>query len=129
HGNYKGDSFIDNTSYGVWYLSILIGRSIVGIRAGDIARLVHLLEKDFNIDSVYGLARETMSSAMLYAAAFNSRIKRLCLIRPLSSYRSLVTNRYYDPRFIYGATAGALETYDLPDLAASLVPRKLLIVG
>lgn len=129
HGNYKGDSFIDNTSYGVWYLSILIGRSIVGIRAGDVVRLVHLLERNHNIDEVSGLARGVSGTTMLYAAAFDPHIKRVCLIKPLSSYRSMVMNRFYDPRFIYGAVAGALKDYDLPDLAASLAPRKLMMIG
>ena len=38
-------------------------------------------------------------------------------------------NRFYNPSFIYGTVAGALKTYDLPDLAASLAPRKLIMAG
>ncbi len=129
NSNYKGDSYIDNTSYGIWYLSVLTGRSIVGIQAGDIIRLVLWLEKDKRLTEVYGLARGTMGSAMLYAAAFDPRIKRVALIDPLSSYRSIVMNRFYSPRFVFSGVAGALRLYDLPDLASGLAPRRLMIAG
>jgi hypothetical protein len=38
-------------------------------------------------------------------------------------------NRFYDPKFIPGTVPGALKAYDLPDLAAILAPRKLMIAG
>ncbi|MCO5236987.1 MAG: acetylxylan esterase [Chitinophagaceae bacterium] len=126
--SYKGDSFISNTSYGVWYLSVLTGRSIAGIRAGDVIRLVNWLEKDRGVQEVWGLARGPMTSVMLYAAAFDQRIKKIGLITPLASYRSLVMNRSYDPGFVFSGVAGALQSYDLPDLAAGIAPRKLMII-
>ena len=129
HSNYNGDSFINSKSYSVWYLSILIGRSIVGIRAVDVVRLVNMLRKDQQIKEVYGMARKTMCAPLLYAAAFDKGIKRICLIDPLSSYRSFVMNRFYDPHFLYSTVAGALKVYDLPDLEASLAPRKLMMIN
>jgi len=38
-------------------------------------------------------------------------------------------NRFYDPGFIHSLVPGALSAYNLPDLAGSLAPGKLLIVG
>jgi hypothetical protein len=38
-------------------------------------------------------------------------------------------NRFYDPKFIHSTVPGALKAYDLPDLAAILAPRKLMIAG
>ncbi len=128
-GEYKGDSFINNTSYGVWYLSILTGRSIVGVRAGDVVRLARLLKRTHQVSEVYGLARAGMTSVLLYAAAFDTAISRVLLLGPYSSYRSVVMNRFYDPSFIYGAVSDALGAYDLPDLAASLAPRELMMVN
>src|SRR5690606_4754468 len=55
--------------------------------------------------------------------------QRIALIEPYSSYRSIVANRFYDVGLIYSVVPGALTAYDLPDLAASLAPRKLLIAG
>jgi hypothetical protein len=108
---------------------MLIGRSIVGIRAGDVVSLTRLLKKTCGINEVYGFARKEMAPVLLHAAAFDSAITRIALIEPYSSYRSIVMNRFYDPRFLYSTVPGALKAYDLPDLGASLAPRKLMIAG
>jgi hypothetical protein len=128
-GIYTGDTDIDSISYNLLYTSTLIGRSIVGIRAGDVVSLVKLLYKNYGIDEVYGIARKEMSPVLLHAAAFEPSITRVALIEPYSSYQSIVMNRFYNPKFVYSTVPGALKAYDLPDLAASLAPRKLLMTG
>jgi hypothetical protein len=128
-GNSVGDVTIDSISYNLWYTAILIGRSITGIRAGDVVRLAQILRKTQGIREVFGLARKDLTPVLLHAAAFNADITRIALIVPYSSYQSIVMNRFYDPKFVYSIVPGALEAYDLPDLAASLAPRKLLIAG
>ncbi|MBN1183855.1 MAG: hypothetical protein JXB49_16300 [Bacteroidales bacterium] len=128
-GDFRGDSYIEGVSYNVWFASMLIGRSIVGIRAGDVVRLARLLMRTYGISEVYGFARKEMSPVLLHAAAFDSAISRIALIESYSSYRSIVMNRFYDPSFVHSTVPGALKAYDLPDLAASLAPRKLMIAG
>jgi hypothetical protein len=113
----------------VYFASILIGRSIAGIHAGDINRLAMLLKKYKNITEVYGIAKKEMAPALLHAAAFNPEISRVALIEPYSSYRSIVMNRFYNSHFVPGTVAGSLKKYDLPDLAASLAPRKLMMIN
>jgi hypothetical protein len=113
----------------MWFTSIIIGRSIVGIRAGDVVRLTMLLKKRDRLTEIYGLARKEMAPVMLYAAAFNNDIARIALIDPYSSYRSVVMNRFYFPGFVQNFVPGALTAFDLPDLAASLAPRKLMMAG
>jgi hypothetical protein len=125
-GTFEGDSYIEGVSHNIWYASILIGRSIVGIRAGDVVRLTRLL-KNSGIHEVYGVARKEMAPVLLHAAAFDTAISRIALIEPYSSYQSIVMNHLYNSTFIHGAVAGALKAYDLPDLAASLAPRKLMM--
>ena len=128
-GVFHGDSYIKGVSYNIWFLSMLIGRSIVGLQAGDVVRLARIMKETKGIDEVYGLAKKEMSPVLLHAAAFDSAIKRIALIEPYSSYLSLVTNRFYSPAFVHSAVPGALTAYDLPDLAASLAPRKLMMIG
>ncbi len=128
NGNFKGDAQIGGVTYNTWYTAVIIGRSIVGIRAGDVTRLARILKQQ-GADEIYGLARKEMASVMLYAAAFNNEIKRIALIEPISSYRSIVMNRFYNPGFIHNLVPGALKSYDLPDLAGTLAPRKLLMAG
>ncbi len=61
--------------------------------------------------------------------AFEAAISKITLVEPIISYLSLVMNRYYKPEFIHFAVAGALIAYDLPDLAAYLAPRQLVMIN
>lgn len=128
-GDFEGDAFIGGVSHNIWYTSTLIGRSIVGVQAGDIARLVDIVKNKRKADAIYGVARAEMTPVLLHAAAFLPSIERIALIEHLTSYLSLVTNRFYHSGYVTGAVAGALRAYDLPDLAATLAPRKLLVAG
>lgn len=132
--NFNGDSdFISLdekvVSYNIWYVAVLSGRSILGLQAGDVTRLIHVLENMPGIDDLYGIANKGLCPLLLHVAAFNPPVSRIALVEPVTSYRSIVMNRFYDPANIYGSVAGAMQAYDLPDLAASLVPRKLLIIN
>lgn len=128
-GDFRGDSYIDSISYNNWYSSMLIGRSIVGIQAGDVTRLANLLQEDQDIEEIYGFAKKEMGPVMLHAAAFNEAIEKVALWEPYSSYHSIVTDRLYLPRFLHSTVAGAIGAYDLPDLAASLAPEELILLG
>ncbi|HZK60627.1 MAG TPA: acetylxylan esterase, partial [Anaerovoracaceae bacterium] len=125
----SGDTIYNHAYIQKWYASMLIGRSIAGIRAGDLVMLTMVLKRDKTIEEVFGLARKEMCPVLLYAAAFNPGITHIALIEPYSSYRSIVMNRFYNIGFIYSAVPAALKAYDIPDLAAILAPRKLLIAG
>jgi hypothetical protein len=126
--DYKGDAYINNISYNISYMAMLSGRSIVGIQASDVVKLSNVLSNK-GAKEIYGIAQEEIYPTLLHAAAFDSSISRVALIAPYSSYRSFVDNEIYESRFIYGLVPGALTEYDLPDLAASLAPKKLLIVN
>jgi len=128
-GSYKGDAFIDGTSHNVWYASLQIGRSIAGIRAGDVSRLVMLLKKDNPGLEVYGMAIREMGPVLLHAAAFNPDLAGIALLDAFASYQSIVTSRFYRSSFIPATVPGALTAFDLPDLAACLAPRKLFMAG
>jgi hypothetical protein len=119
----------DPVSFDVWIASVLTGRSITGIQASDVVRLTRHLEKQSDIEEVYGLSYKTLSPILLHASVFEPKITRVALIEPYASYRSLVMQRYYDPGFHLSSVAGSIGEYDLPDLAAALSPRRLLMAG
>ena len=127
-GVFQGDAYIEGGSHNLWYASMLIGRSIAGIRASDVVKLAHLLRKR-EINEIYAVARKEMAPVILYAAAFDNSISRIALIEPYSSYLSIVRNRFYSSSFIPGVVPGALKAYDLPDIEASFAPGKLLMAG
>lgn len=128
-GVFKGDSYIEGVSYNIWFASMLVGRSIVGVHAADIIKLTQWLYKSGNVNEVYGMAKKELTSALIHAAAFDSSIMRVLLIEPCPSYRSIAMHRFYNPAFLYSMVPRALTAYDLPDLAASLAPRRLWIMG
>ncbi|CAN5259941.1 alpha/beta hydrolase family protein [soil metagenome] len=125
----SGDSGFDGVSYNLWFASLLIGRSIAGIQAGDVNRLVRMLKEKNGSDEIYAVAQKEMAPVLLHAAAFNNHITHIALIEPYISYNSLVTEQMYRPQFIYSSVPGSLPAYDLPDLAANLAPRRLVISG
>jgi len=128
-GTYRGDAYLDGISHNLWYASLTIGRSIVGIRAGDVVRLTLLLKKYWPGAEIWSLARKEMAPVLVHAAAFSPAISRIALVEPFSSYRSIVMNRFYKSEYIHSTVPGALRAYDLPALAATLAPRKLMMAG
>lgn len=127
-GEFKGDSYIDSVSYNLWFASMLIGRSIVGIQAGDITRIVNQLKQE-GFKDIYGLAKKQLSPVLLHAAVFEQSLSRIALIGPYPSYESIVTNPGYNPNFLYSTVCAAIGKYDLSDLVASLHKRKLLTIN
>jgi len=130
-GDYTKASYRRGFPYSIWFLAQQLSRSIVGIRAGDLIRTVNYLNGRSDVASgqVSAVARGEMTTVLLHAAAFEEAITKVALINPLVSYRSFVMNKHYDPAFLLATVAGALTAYDLPDLAATLAPRALLMAG
>ncbi len=129
-GYFRGDAYIDNVSYNLWFAGILTGKSIVGIRAEDIIRMVHFLKTNFAENkSITAISVGMLGSELLHAAAFEEDIQRVCLLQPFLSYADIAMTHYYKPSFIHSIVAGAIEKYDLPDLMAVLTPRKVLVIN
>ncbi|MEX2511906.1 MAG: acetylxylan esterase [Cyclobacteriaceae bacterium] len=118
-----------NSSFNLWLAAMQVGRSVVGVHAGDMVRLAKVLQNTFKQVEIYGLAKNELGPALLHAASFDPVFAGIALEGSPVSYQSLVDNRYYLPSYILGAVPAALTQYDLPQLAASLAPRKLLLIN
>ena len=126
------------------YTAVLIGRSMVGIRAGDIVRVANYLkdQPDVNPEKIGAIAFNEMCLSLIHAAAFDSSINNISLVGSLVSYQSVVMNRlhkmgvtkrpnsdYWHPievDFTWGI-ASVLTAYDLPDLIGCIAPRKIAL--
>jgi cephalosporin-C deacetylase-like acetyl esterase len=117
------DAIIEN------YNAVLTGRSIVGIRAGDIIRVNSFLNArdDVDKDKIGAIAMGQMGPALLHAAVFDKSIKHIVLLGSPLSYRSIVLNKFYKISFEC-TVAGALTAYDLPDLIGCISPERVLLV-
>lgn len=111
-------------------VAMLIGRSIVGIQAGDVVRVANFLKsrKDVDINKIGAIAFDEICPTLLHAAAFDKSINSISLVGSLISYRSIVMNKLYNTGFSNYAVAGALTAYDLPDLIGCMAPRKVALV-
>ncbi len=110
--------------------AVLLGRSVAGMQASDVVRVLIFLKNrsDVNVKKIGGMAFGEMGPVMLHAVAFNNSISTVSLSGSLISYRSIVLNKFYNTGFAGNAVAGALNSYDLPDLIACIAPRKIALV-
>ncbi len=110
--------------------ALLVGKTMVGMRALDITRGVDLLSarQEIDRDKIYVYGRKGGSVPVLYAAVVDRRIRKVVLENMLSSYDSVVENKIHRQVF-ESVVPGALKFYDLPDLVATLAPREVSIVS
>jgi cephalosporin-C deacetylase-like acetyl esterase len=109
--------------------AILLGKTLVGMRAADIQRGINLLVARSDVDSsnLAGIGKGTAAVAMLHAAALDPRIQKVALEDMLVSYDAIVTRRIHRKMFEQ-IVPSTLKFYDLPDLAGSLSPRQVWII-
>lgn len=127
--NSQGDAIIQGVSYNLFFTSTLIGRSILGIQVSDLIKLNAVLTHQFPQSEILGVAKKEMGPVLLHAAAFDKTIKRVAINESYVSYRSIAGNEFYKSTHVFSLVPGALLSYDLPDLMASLAPRKLLLLN
>jgi cephalosporin-C deacetylase-like acetyl esterase len=110
--------------------ALLVGKTMVGMRALDITRGVDLLSARQGIDrdKIYAYGKKGGSVPVLYAAVLDRRIRKVVLEDMLSSFDSVVENKIHRQVF-ESVVPGVLKFYDLPDLVATLAPRKVSIVS
>jgi cephalosporin-C deacetylase-like acetyl esterase len=110
--------------------ALVVGKSMVGMRALDITRGVDLLSSRPEVDAnrIYVYGKDGGTVPALYAATLDRRIRKVALEGMLSSYDSVVKNRVHRQVF-ETVVPGALKFYDLPDLVATLAPREVWIVN
>jgi hypothetical protein len=110
--------------------AMLVGKTLVGLRAQDVIRAVDALaaRPDVEMGSLSAFGKGDAAVVLLHAAALDDRIKYVALERMLVSYESVVAWKIHQ-RVFESIVPAALAHYDLPDLAASLAPRRLQIIN
>jgi cephalosporin-C deacetylase-like acetyl esterase len=109
--------------------AFLLGKTLVGMRAGDISRGMDLLaaRPDVDASNLAGFGKGAAAVAMMHAAALDPRFRKLALEDMLMSYDAIVTHRIHRSMFEQ-IVPSALKYYDLPDLARSLAPRTVWVM-
>jgi hypothetical protein len=114
----------------LWYGYVQLGKSIVGRQMTDLMRTVRFARARFGVASgeLIGIARGELGPLLWHTSAIEGEFGRVATIDAPLSYLSLVTEPKYATRYVPSAVPGALTAYDLPDLAACMAPRGLLLI-
>jgi cephalosporin-C deacetylase-like acetyl esterase len=112
-----------------FFNALMAGRSVAGINAGDAVRVLKFLQgrSDVQAEQIGAVAIGDAGPALLHAAAFQSEIRWLVLVASLLDYQCLLNSKLYEVN-ANSLVAGALTAYDLPDLLASLAPRRAAVL-
>ncbi len=107
------------------FLGLHLNRPLLGQRVHDVLAVLEAMAKDAR-EGVHILGIGTAAPIALHAAAFEPRIKRITLDKPVVSWSAVVaTPITYNQ--LTNVVPGALQIYDLPELAATLAPRPLTL--
>ena len=110
--------------------AMLVGKTLIGLRAQDVIRAVDMLASrgDVEMDGLSAYGFGEAAPVLLHAAVLDDRIKSVVLKNMLVSYESVVTEKI-SRRIFESIVPGVLAQYDLPDLTATLAPRRVTIVN
>lgn len=110
--------------------SVILGKPLVGQRVTDILAIVAALRAHPATASrrIHIAAAGKLTVPALFAAALDQRIESLYLSGGLTSFRDVVDSEIFSHTFA-NFVPGFLNHTDLPDIAASIQPRRIVIAG
>jgi pimeloyl-ACP methyl ester carboxylesterase len=126
--NYRG--FVQDAEVGRFYDALRSGNTLVGLRTRDVlAAVEYLLSRD-EVDRrrITAAGHGQGGLLVLYAAALDERIQSAAVNGALLSYAAITESELYTHRFS-AFVPGVLQTFDLPEVAALIAPRRLLLLN
>jgi dienelactone hydrolase len=110
--------------------SVILGRPLVGQRTSDILALTAALRNHPATSGrpIYIAAFRRLTVPALFAAALDASIQGLYLCGGLVSFQNLAETEIYHYPFA-NFVPNLLNHTDIPDLAAALAPRKVVLGG
>lgn len=110
------------------WASLILGHSLLGQRTTDIVQIAQSLVEAYPHAAITLAARDKMTVPALCATALEPRIAKLYLARHLVSWRSVAELENYSYP-LASLIPDALRTTDLPEIARSIAPRSVIVVG
>ena len=128
-GRFYFPSRITNEAYLTWF-TMMLGRPLLGGQVHDALRTLDYLRSrpEIAADRISLVGDGPHGVIALYAAALDEKARGVALRKTVTDYRSLaVAERYTQPFGIYAY--GLLREFDLPQVAAALGPRPVLLLN
>ncbi len=107
------------------FLALHLNRPLLGQRVHDLLAVVAKIA-DESPEGMDAIGIGTAGPVVLHAAALDRRIRQVTLERSILSWSAVVTTPISRNQ-LTNVVPGVLRAYDLPELAATLVPRPLTI--
>ncbi len=109
--------------------SLVLGRSLLGQRAVDLAQVTRAVQASYpQVKQTLLAASGKLTAPALCAGLLNPAISRLLLSGHLISWRNIVETEMFTHPFS-NFVPGALASTDLPEIAAAIAPREILLEG
>jgi hypothetical protein len=112
------------------YDSLAVGATPLGMRTRDVLRGVDYLRSRSDIDAkrISVIGQGSAGLPVLHAMALDDTVRGAAITGTLATYAAIVDHEIYTHRYVT-FTPGALRKYDLPDVAALVAPRPLVIIN
>jgi cephalosporin-C deacetylase-like acetyl esterase len=115
---------------GVNLRAIIVGKTLVGLRADDVIRVVNWLASRSDIDrtsiTLYG--KGSLGMVALHAAAVDTRITRVIAENTLVSYRTALEAPLHK-NLSEITIPGVLQHYDVSELKEAIAPRDVKLLN
>jgi cephalosporin-C deacetylase-like acetyl esterase len=126
----QSEKFALGPYMGVNLRAIIAGKTLVGIRADDVIRVVNWLASRSDVDrnsiTIYG--KGALGMVALHAAALDMRIARVVAENTLTSYRTALDAPLH--RNLSEITIpGVLNHYDVSELLEAIAPRDVTLLN
>ena len=112
------------------YDSLSVGATPLGMRARDVLRGVEYLRSRSGIDAkrISLIGQGSAGLPVLHVAALDETVRGAAITGTLATYSDVVDHEIYTHRYVM-FTPGVLRKYDLPDVAALVAPRPLVVIN
>ena len=108
----------------------MLGYNLLGLRVHDALRALSVLAErpEVQPEQLSVVGQGTGGLIALFAAAFDQRIGTAVCCQSLAAWRDLATNEFHNVH-PSAFVPGILNVCDLPEVAACIAPRRLVLAG
>ena len=123
-------SFTGDQESQFMYDALSVGTTLLGMRTRDVLGGVDYLRSRSGIDKkrISLLGQGSAGLPVLHAAALDENVRGAAITGALATYSAIVDHEIYTHRYVM-FTPGVLRKYDLPDVAALVAPRPLVLIN
>jgi hypothetical protein len=129
HDTFK-EKYPGHGPYNLSMRAMLVGKTLIGLAVEDLIRALDYLASRDAVDPkrLRAIGVGNGGVAALYTAALDTRVETIVMLESPVSYRSYIEGEEHTGLAAI-VVPGVLKDFDLPDLAAAVAPRRIVLAG